>query len=212
MKSILCWLSAGLVVITLVGCNSKGNAPNSSKREVDSGGPTESAHLDQPQTDTSVEPSRDHGLVPIIIREGHAADFPNGCKPDQVLNIINGFIRSFNAGENEKAMGFFGLGFIGYSAPGIRDGKPTVITNNLQELPAYFADRQRFGERLELAKLEIVSKTWHGGIDVVFNIYRKADDLQLSLSSSGRLVGGKGAINCKNQTIIVWGIGDAPPL
>lgn len=82
-----------------------------------------------------------------------------------------------------------------------------VVFYGAGDVLPYFAARHEKGEQLKLKKLEVNAGSWHGGIDIVFNVQRTAKDLPWTIDA-----GGKGMINCAKRTISVWSMGSAPNL
>ncbi|HYG56908.1 MAG TPA: hypothetical protein VD902_02405 [Symbiobacteriaceae bacterium] len=141
--------------------------------------------------------------VELRVRNANAT-FPEGCGPNDVLHLVEGFLDAFSQGDQDRLTRFFGPGFQVFSVTMAENDHVAIY--DTADLPAYFAARHVQREILSLQKLEVASGSWHGGIDIVFNIRRSANDL-------GTVdVGGKGMVKCENRTISVWSMGRGAPL
>jgi hypothetical protein len=143
----------------------------------------------------------------LQVREG-SGPLPPGCSPDQVAALVARFLDAFNRGDRAALAGFFpeGARAGGPADPGfqwysVTDAGGHFVARDPAELPAYFAARHARHERLVLLGLEL-RRSWHAGVDVAFDLERQADDYPR------RVVGGKGAIDCEEQRIIAWSMGD----
>lgn len=141
---------------------------------------------------------------------------PPHCNAEAVTGLITRFFDAFNRGDQTALARFFPAQAAGAMSNGQRtqfqwysvtEGNPQAGGNNftarnLDELLAYFARRHGQHERLELRSLQINGRGWHGGIDFQYALTRAANDLP------ARVVEGKGSINCDDQTIFVWSMGN----
>jgi hypothetical protein len=135
---------------------------------------------------------------------------PTACGVDQVTKLIGAFIDAFNAG-NDPARLFapsaetgiseevrFISRFQWYSADG--GGLPHVAMFERRDLAAYFARRHAANEHTALVSLEYTPHAErYPRADFGFVVTRTAADLE----PLGDVVG-KGAINCRDQTVLVW--------
>jgi hypothetical protein len=154
---------------------------------------------------SSKAPTPAQETAELRIREGTLA-FPKECSPRDVLNLLQGFVRAFNDGDATRLKGIFGEGFQWFSMTMGPDDHIAIY--DVAKLPPYFNDRHRHAEKLALQVLEVNAGSWHGGIDIVFNVRRTADDLKQGPVNAG----GKGMVRCDNKTIAVWSMGNVPVL
>ena len=146
----------------------------------------------------------------IVTRDD--STLPAECSPHQVAELIVRFFDAFNRGDQEQLAGFFGSDFMWYSVTehsADRAEYRHFVTYNRDELPRYFAQRHEQHEHLRLLKLGVGQGGDPRGLTVgiAYLLTRQADDLKPGFGGPERLAGGKGAINCKEQTIYVWSMG-----
>lgn len=138
-----------------------------------------------------------------------ASPAPIACGTEQVTQLVSAFIEAFNAG-NDPARLFapspepgvseqirFTSRFQWYAANG--GGLPTVTVAERKDLAAYFARRHAANEHITLLSLTTLHTERYPRADVGLLVTRTAADL-------GPLgdVDVKTAINCRDQTILVW--------
>ena len=131
---------------------------------------------------------------------------PVGCAPNEVADLVVRFLDAVSRGDLAGIAAYFpeepgpgaaaDPGFQWYS---VTDASAHFVAYDPADLPAHFAAQH---ERFRLVEIEVASG-WHGGVDVAFDLVREAEDFPR------REVGGKGAIACERQEIIVWSLGDA---
>jgi hypothetical protein len=149
--------------------------------------------------------------------------FPPGCSPAQVTRLLTGFVEAFNRGDQEQVARFFPA----KDNPSLGDVAPTYlrwysvtdvgldgemrhfVTSSRARLFAYFQERQRQHERLQLREL-VVSPGNMGDVAIGYALARQADDLPPGLGGPEWLARGKGGINCQDQTIFLWSMGHGP--
>ena len=134
---------------------------------------------------------------------------PVGCAPNEVADLVVRFLDAVSRGDLAGIAAFCpeepgpgaaaDPGFQWYS---VTDASAHFVAYDPADLPAHFAARAARHERFRLVEIEVASG-WHGGVDVAFDLVREAEDFPR------REVGGKGAIACERQEIIVWSLGDA---
>lgn len=154
-------------------------------------------------------------VVPTI-KARNAHPFPAGCdSAEGVARLVTDFFDTFNRGDQDHLPRFFPeqAGRAGQAGDrhsfqwySVTEGNPQhggrhFVAYNRPTLLAYLAARQQHHERLQLLALDASGGSWHGGVDIGYTLSRQADDLP------ERMVTGKGAINCDNQTIFVWSMG-----
>lgn len=147
---------------------------------------------------------------------------PPGCSPAEVADHIARFFAAHSSGDLAAVRGFFPRQEPGAGGP---DGVPTHFqrfgvgdvdsqgrvrrfsTSRLEEVWAYLTERHAQHERYLLMRLRINNIT-NGGANIAVTLTREADDLPPHAMSV------QGAMNCHDQTIIVWlmGIAAEPPL
>lgn len=162
--------------------------------------------------------------LPVAATGGPAA--PAGCTREGAAHLIEGFFAAFNAGDQAQLGRFFGGRFHWYSVtegdlehggrhfvayhprsglllgpfpPGSR-----VTVGQHELLLPYFAERHAHGERLQLRAVDGHADTARGLFHFVYTITREADDLPSDLGGPDHRASGKGAIDCLDQTIMVW--------
>jgi hypothetical protein len=182
------------------------------------------------QTPQPTEPPQGPGTVVFVGDIGvHIRDYsgplPQGCRPKEVVRLLTDFLDAFNRGDQQALARFFPAetsqrGPHGTLSSGEEEGKfkwysvggapgsfnSGFQANNRDELLAYFAERHAHHERMQLLQVDYGAKLWweNGtrGIDMTYDIRRHADDIPTHIA------GGKGAVDCREQTIYVWSMGD----
>jgi len=152
---------------------------------------------------------------------------PAGCTRGDVIQTVERFIAAFNQGDQGQLDRLFGARFVWYSVTegdvqhggsgfvaygpkenGVVAAPPpagsAVVVGTRDSLLPYFAARHTHGERLAL-------RSFDGRYEALRNIYnfgyrltREADDIPPGLGGPDHLADGKGAIDCADQTIMVW--------
>jgi len=123
--------------------------------------------------------------------------------------LVESFVRSFNSGNAEELDNLVaesGRGFSWYStdAPGERINDEA---RDRSSLLAYFADRHKHRERLELRSFQFNGYSANGRGNFGFELTRSSDD---GLASTPYV--GKGAIDCDRSpfTLVVWSMAREP--
>jgi len=129
-----------------------------------------------------------------------------------VARLLERFVDAFNRGDLAALARLFPAeraaqtgeitDFQWFSVTGPGDH---FLARDREALLAYSAERHARREVLWLLRLEVAT-SWHGGVDIIFDLVRRADDFP------ERVVGGKGAIDCARQQIFVWSLGNSPAL
>lgn len=160
------------------------------------------------------------GTVHVQLRaaEDSYGPLPAGCLPDEVVALLNGFIDAFNRGNQttlatylaEDTVGPMTAGggeFMWFTVSGASDGFGAGGGGETPEQAlAYFAERHRHGEHLQLLHLEYGTTWWENGIGMTLNLARDADDIP------AHIAGGKGEIDCAKRKIIVVSLSDRPAI
>lgn len=133
------------------------------------------------------------------------------CGEEQVRQIIGTFIDAFNGGDDPARL------FAPSAEPGISEqvrftsrftwyassggGLPHVAIYERKDLAAYFAQRHAASERISLMSLTYPPNQLerYPRADLSVLVTRTAADLQPL-----RDVVGKAAVNCRDQTVLVW--------
>jgi hypothetical protein len=144
---------------------------------------------------------------------------PAGCRDQEITDLLTRFFAAHSRGDAAAVRGFFPQQG---SPPGSPDGISThfqwfsvtdfdpqqgrrhFVAYQLEDLWPYLAARQAQREWLHLTRLKVNSMTYDGVAHIEYALAREADDLP------PHAISGKGAINCKDQTIIVWSMGSDP--
>lgn len=139
---------------------------------------------------------------------------PAGCSPRQVAELIMRFLDAFNRGDQVQLATFFGADFQWYS---MTEGSTTdkndyrhFVAYNRDDLMSYFVRRHAQHERSQLLTVDVghgEDSTGRSFVNIGYSLTRTADDLRPGWGGPEKLVVGKGAINCKDQTIFVWSMG-----
>ncbi|MCO5177565.1 MAG: hypothetical protein M9890_11450, partial [Thermomicrobiales bacterium] len=102
-------------------------------------------------------------------------------------------------GSFEQALaGNFGL--IGYGA--FVSGSTAFNSSSRNQVLNYLQERHQHDDQQQLNTLQISPSHAPDSVDIVFNLTREADDMEPTE------FGGKGAIDCQNQTIYLWVMDD----
>lgn len=209
-----------LAILLLAACG--GNPPPNDAPTVDAGvTPPATTSAPRPSPAVAASPT----AAPIATDPSHqATQTPPGCKREEVTRLVERFLDAFNRGDQEQLARFFGPRFEWYS---VGDGKRHSLAYNpngglrVGGFPAglevtvghqdlllpYFAQRHAEGERLRLREL---SSNYEGVRDIAHITYtldRTADDLAPAPGAAARETTGKGAIDCRDQTLMVWSMG-----
>ncbi len=148
------------------------------------------------------------------------------CSREEVTRLVERFLDAFNRGDQDQLARFFGPRFEWYSVSdrgresgdrhflaynpngGLRlgafpEGLEVTVGHQDLLLP-YFAERHAHGERLELRKLGSSYEAGRNIAHITYTLTRTAEDLELRLGKPERETLGKGAVDCTDQTIMVW--------
>lgn len=142
---------------------------------------------------------------PEVVIARDDTSFPDACRPQSVARLVLDFFGAFNRGDDGKLSRLLAQepAFQWYSAPG-PDGK-VVAKYRSSAARAYFAQRHRHGERLELVMIDVSYERERDIGHVSYVITRQANDLEPK--GEPGLVVGKGAIDCGSGTVAVWSLG-----
>lgn len=162
---------------------------------------------DQPAATTSattvVSPTAEATPIP----------FPIGCRPEEVTRLVTDFLTAFNNGEQDRLVRFFPTADTPEGVPNFKpeqfqwysatvqehDGaKRHFVTYRRAPLFAYFAERHRQHERLQVRELGVTPTPDPRTVSIIFTLDRQADDLPAAPSY------GKGEIHCPSGTISRW--------
>ena len=172
------------------------------------------------QTPSPTEPSGIPGAIVFVGNIGvslrdRPSMVPTGCRPDDVVQFLSAFIDAFNRGDQQRLQHFFpgeasqvqDGAFHWYAVGGPPGGiNPGFTAENRDELMAYFAERHAHGEYMQLLQIDYgTDRNWEDGergIDFTLDVRRSAEDIPMHEA------GVKGAIDCREQTIYVWSMGD----
>lgn len=120
---------------------------------------------------------------------------PAGCNtPHDVAKLIADFLDAFNRGDQRQLDASFGSEFMWYSAG-------NFVSYTKAGLLPYFALRHTHHDQLQLTKIDVHGPSWHGGVDIAYELARRSDDVNGGARQS---VDGKGAVNCQTRRIFVW--------
>lgn len=141
---------------------------------------------------------------------------PPGCSGDEITAFVERFLDVQGRGDTAALRPYF-------PQQGSTSGSPDHLPNHFQwysmtegdpqrgrqhfvayrldDLWPYFAARHQQHERFQLVRLTNALVSYDGVANIGYTLTREADDRPL------HGVSGKGAINCKDQTIIVWSMG-----
>ncbi len=147
----------------------------------------------------SYSPSQSSSLKGVTVTGD--PKLPAGCNsPQETAVLIAKFLDAFNRGDKRELGRSFGADLMWYS---VTEPKTNFVGYSQGDLLRYFEGRHAHHERLQLVSIDVRGPSWHGGVDIVYTLTRKADDLGLQ----GQSLSGKGAVNCKDRTIFVWSMG-----
>jgi len=150
-----------------------------------------------------------------------ASTYPAGCTPAEVEAFLARFLDAFNRGDQAALHTFFpatatgrsipdftGEKFVWYSMTDNRlDGsKRHFVTFDLPTLWTYFEERHGQHEAMRLASVR-VSKQDIFVANMELYLYRSADDLPPSAGVPPGQATGKGVMNCRDQTLLVFSLG-----
>lgn len=145
---------------------------------------------------------------PVVVTRADPS-LPAGCRPREVAGLITNFFEAFNNGDQDRLSRFF-------DAVGPNETQPPVLyaayinrekgfgTKNENELLDYFAERHEQKERLKLIKVGVGKSERPNSVDITFVVTRRAEDLTVSLDSPEHIAIGKGSIDCRQQTFLLW--------
>ncbi len=159
---------------------------------------------------TTVEPSATAEPTPEVVIIGPTGGYPEGCQPEKVADLVLAFFDAYNTGDTVVLDQTFAEPIQWYSDGTGEKEQNQFTTYERDGMFPYFATRHTQQDQLKLFWLSVVPKTWHGGVDIVYRLQRKADDLEPGRDGSSRLAMGKGAIRCPERKIFVWSMGTLP--
>ena len=147
--------------------------------------------------------------------------YPAACTPTEVEAFLGRFFDAFNRGDLAALRTFFpdeatgrgvpdhtGEKFVWYS---VNDQRPDgsrrhFVAHDLPTLWAYFAERHAHHETLRLANV-LVRKQDAMTANLTVFVHRAADDVPPEAGDPPGQATGKAVVNCRDQTIRVWSIG-----
>ena len=157
--------------------------------------------------------STPNGADVLVTRD--SLSLPTGCSPREVAGTVQRFFAAFNRGDRKSLDGVF----VQRDPTGHNPGRPDTpvrtafqwystgerLIDYRRLLLAYFAERHRQHERMQLLSIAVGSRGYEAHITYV--IRRDADDLPVGLGGNERIAFGKGAIDCRAQRIFLWTMG-----
>lgn len=180
---------------------------------------------DKGPTSRADSKSEQESVEEIIVTRDNSA-FPPSCRPHEVARFLIGFFDAVNRGDQNQLPTFFrsdfdffavaegdprngGRGFFFYdpqnSSLRFFEGPPQAVqVRSRDDLLPYFVERHKQGERLRLVTVDLAYEAQRDLAQIAFVVVRYADDLPTGLGGPDRIAEGKGAISCKNQTIVAW--------
>lgn len=144
---------------------------------------------------------------------------PVGCAPAEIADLLARLFAAHSRGDLTAVRAFFPQQDSPPSGPdGVnthfqwfsvtdfapQQGRRHFSARSREELWAYLAARHAQRERLQLDELTINNHTPDGVAAIGYLLTRESDDLPPHSLS------GKGAVNCRDRTIIVWSMGTTP--
>ena len=148
--------------------------------------------------------------TPEVVIIGPTDDYPKGCRPGEVANLLLAFLAAYNAGDTAALDPVFAEHIEWYSDTKGENEQDHFVTYARDGILPYVAIRQEQQDRLALLWLTVLLETWHGGVDITYMLRREADDLEPGQDGRSRLVNGKGAIRCPERKIFVWSMANLP--
>lgn len=168
----------------------------------------------------AAEPERSDA-EPVVRVTRDDGSLPQGCGPRAIASTVIDFLTAVNVGD-AAATDFVDLsdarpptiapngapvhGQSWYSVSERLEGgrRRHFVASDSEQLAHYFARRATKHEQLLLRQLAASSQ---GGsrVDIEYKIRRRADDLR----RRGRLMNGKGSIDCEHRKITVWSMGNS---
>jgi hypothetical protein len=149
----------------------------------------------------TVSPSADVTTHVRVTRDGE--DAPTSCTPQQVGELVVGFLAAINE-DAVEASRFFASDMEWYSVTEWTPdaGKRHFVINGYdsEKLESYFRRRAKQHERVHLLEIDVAYEPSRNLGHVAYALERTADDLP----DSDPIVIGKGAIDCATGTIAVW--------
>lgn len=144
--------------------------------------------------------------------------FPPGCHPDEVTQLVIGFVEAFNRGDQTQLAHFFPadngprdrrLEWYSVTDKGLDGKKRDFTAYDRKSLLHYFQERQRQHEQLQLRELGVTPGSL-GDVGIGYTLTRRADDIPSGLGGPEQLARGKGGIDCATRTIFLWSMGQGP--
>ncbi|MCA9943939.1 MAG: hypothetical protein H6656_12445 [Ardenticatenaceae bacterium] len=145
--------------------------------------------------------------TPEVIIIGPTDDYPEGCQPNEVVELLLSFLDAYNTGNTVAIDQTFAEHIEWYSDTKGENEQNHFVTYTRDGILPYVAIRQEQQDQLALLWLNVLPKTWHGGVDINYMLQREANDLESGPDGRPRLVSGKGAIHCPDRKIFVWSMG-----
>lgn len=150
-------------------------------------------------------------LATVVPVSSHAPySGPPACSQSAVRDAVLRFFDAQNRGDEAQLAAFLGPGFMWYS---ILETRSIFDERAFRHFTAYskndalslFRQRHQHGERLTLRSLDV--SYYEAGRDLVhvgFTLTREADDLAPGLGGGDNRASGKGALQCRDLTLVTW--------
>lgn len=132
---------------------------------------------------------------------------PRACRPRDAARFVQGMFTAFSTGDRDRFLRIF----FGPRVPterfrwfSIVDGVSDVNAVTRSQLLNYLASRVRKRDRVKLRHIDVKVDRVQEVADFGFFAVRRADDLPPDRGGSAGIFEGKGAYNCRAQTMIVF--------
>ncbi len=218
MKAVLKAILGILVILVIVGCQNPLETVATNEHDVTKGKDQEG----------SAQPGYESPVPVVVTKWTHSSreadNLPAGCSLPQSAAIVATFVDAFNRGDQKLLGRLFqplpesrlaaGVGrdlafsyFLGETYAKNKGRTFDFDYGEKDRLLEHFAERRRLGERMQLWKVRVNGGAMQGEkrtASMEFLLSRHAPDLKPGLGGPERLFGGKGSIDCENQTIFRW--------
>lgn len=170
------------------------------------------------QSSVELSPSSDQVAAvtptPAVLIVGEALDLPQGCSPEELVDVVLSFFDAYNAGDQTRLTQFFDPWIKqrvleGRYADNFLNESDAVVghfdTANRDELLPYFAERHRQHDQFHLLAIDAIAPQ-SGGRDptMMVRYLRQADDLPATSDAGVRVVHSPATIRCHDHKISTW--------
>jgi hypothetical protein len=144
---------------------------------------------------------------------GNDSAFPDDCSVRAAAQTVMRFFDAVNTGDKQQIQRFIGPRFEWFNL--VDNVQPTpernFSTTNPYTVVSQLMQRHEQHEQLELLVAQMSYEEGRHIVHTYAVLRREADDFEPNLGGPERLAVATGAVDCRDQTLMVWGMGSWVP-